>query len=235
MVGFPEPLIYAVNERGLGLGATNLGFAISRSSLPPPASSARSPALAWAPEAASSYLFPQLIGRQNAAWILLSSQWIASAQAPTWAWPGTCEPNELLDVTHEHAETLAAQPISSLVPVKRCMTASVREEIAATRQRKNDRFAELMVGPANTEALTAFAKGAQARLHHSPQRLVADLAPLGRQLGTSGNFLAGIGGIERIQMDTVYCTDGLIRGQLRAPQNHTRQSEFVYPPSTDHR
>ena len=39
------------------------------------------------------------------------------------------------------------------------MTAPLREEIRAARDRENAAFAELMGGPANLEALTAFAEG----------------------------------------------------------------------------
>ena len=42
------------------------------------------------------------------------------------------------------------------------MTAPIREGIAAARERENGYFAELMGGPANIEALTAFAEGRAA-------------------------------------------------------------------------
>ena len=37
--------------------------------------------LALAPEAASSFLLPRQVGRQSAAWILMSSEWITAAEA----------------------------------------------------------------------------------------------------------------------------------------------------------
>ena len=61
-----------------------------------------------------------------------------------------------------HAELLAAKPISSLVAVKRTMTEPRRAGIAAARERENAAFAELMGGPANLEALAAFAEGREA-------------------------------------------------------------------------
>ena len=70
-----------------------------------------------------------------------------------------CEPDDLLPEARRHAELLAARPISSLVAVKRTMTEPLRAEIAAARERENAAFAELMGGPANLEALTAFAEG----------------------------------------------------------------------------
>jgi enoyl-CoA hydratase/carnithine racemase len=78
---FPKPLICAVNGLGLGLGATILGFAdlafmSATARLKCPFTS-----LGVAPEAASSYLLPNLIGRQNAAWLLMSSEWVDAAEA----------------------------------------------------------------------------------------------------------------------------------------------------------
>jgi enoyl-CoA hydratase/carnithine racemase len=116
--------------------------------------------LGVAPEAASSYLFPRLMGRQNAAWMLLSAEWISAeeALAAGLVWR-VCEPDDLLPEARRHAELLAARPISSLVAVKRSMTAPLREQIRAARDRENAAFGELMGGPANLEALAAFAEG----------------------------------------------------------------------------
>jgi enoyl-CoA hydratase/carnithine racemase len=113
-----------------------------------------------APEAASSYLLPRLVGRQNAAWMLLSSEWVSAAEALEMGlvWK-VCEPDDLLPAARAAATTLAARPISSLEAVKATMTAPLREAIADARERENACFAELMGGPANLEALTAFAEG----------------------------------------------------------------------------
>ncbi|SDE20669.1 enoyl-CoA hydratase/isomerase family protein [Rhodococcus tukisamuensis] len=160
LVEFPKPLICAVNGMGLGIGATVLGFA----DLAFMSSDARLKCpftgLGVAPEAASSYLLPALIGRQNAAWVLMSSEWIDAAQAKEMGlvWR-VCEPEDLLPEARRHAEVLAAKPISSLIAVKRTMTAPLRAEIDAARERENECFRELMGGPANLEALAAFAEG----------------------------------------------------------------------------
>mgnify|MGYP000464536208 CR=1 FL=1 len=81
LTAFPKPLICAVNGLGLGIGTTILGFAdlafmADNARLKCPFTS-----LGVAPEAASSYLLPQLIGRQNAAWLLLSSEWVGAQEA----------------------------------------------------------------------------------------------------------------------------------------------------------
>ncbi|WP_408898686.1 enoyl-CoA hydratase/isomerase family protein [Nocardioides sp. R1-1] len=160
LVDFPKPLVVAVNGLGLGIGATILGFA----DLGFMASDARLKcpftALGVAPEAASSYLFPALVGRQHAAWALLSSEWIGAAEAREMGLVReVCAPEELMATARRHAEVLAAKPISSLVAVKQALTAPHRDAIRAARDRENAAFAELMGGPANLEALAAFAEG----------------------------------------------------------------------------
>lgn len=160
LVEFPKPLVIAVNGLGLGLGATILGYAdlafmSDTAKLKCPFTS-----LAVAPEAASSFLFPQLVGRQNASWVLMSSEWITAEEALEMGlvWKVTT-PEDLIAQARRHAEVLASKPISSLVACKRVITAPVRAEIAAARERENQCFIELMGGPANAEALAAFAEG----------------------------------------------------------------------------
>lgn len=160
LVAFPKPLVVAVNGIGLGIGATILGFA----DLAFIAASARLKcpftSLGVAPEAASSYLFPQLAGRQNAAWALLSSEWISAGEAHEMGlvWR-VCPDDALVGEARRHAEVLAARPIASLIAVKDAMTAPHRAAVAAARERENAAFAALMGGPANLEALAAFAEG----------------------------------------------------------------------------
>jgi enoyl-CoA hydratase/carnithine racemase len=160
LVDFPKPLICAVNGVGLGIGATILGFADL--ALMSATARLRCPftSLGVAPEAASSYLLPRLLGRQDAAWVLLSAEWISADEALRMGLVRqVCAPDDLMPEAVRQAELLAARPISSLVAVKRTMTAPLREGIAAARQRENAAFGELMGGPANLEALTAFAEG----------------------------------------------------------------------------
>jgi len=154
---FPKPLICAVNGVGVGIGATILGYAdlafmSSTARLKCPFTS-----LGVAPEAASSYLLPQLVGRQNAAWLLMSSEWIDAQEALRMGlvWR-VCEPEELLPEARRHAEILAARPIPSLMAVKHTMLEPVRPEIAAATARENAHFAELMGTQANAAALADF-------------------------------------------------------------------------------
>ncbi len=157
LADFPKPLICAVNGLGVGIGATILGYAdlvfmASTARLKTPFTS-----LGVAPEAASSYLLPRLMGRQNAAWLLMSSEWIDAQEAHRMglAWK-VCEPDDLLAEARRHAEVLAARPISSLMAVKQTMTAPTREGIAAATERENAQFAVLMGAAANADALAEF-------------------------------------------------------------------------------
>ncbi|MCX5044907.1 enoyl-CoA hydratase-related protein [Aldersonia sp. NBC_00410] len=163
LAAFPKPLICAINGLGLGIGTTVIGFAdlvfmASTARLKCPFTS-----LGVAPEAASSYLLPALIGRQNAAWLLLSSEWITAADALQMGlvWR-VCEPDDLVAEATRHAEVLAARPLSSLIAVKSTMTAPHRAEVAAARERENAYFAELLGTTANSDALASFTGGASA-------------------------------------------------------------------------
>jgi enoyl-CoA hydratase/carnithine racemase len=154
---FPKPLICAVNGVGVGIGTTILGYAdlafmSSTARLKCPFTS-----LGVAPEAASSYLLPQLVGRQNAAWLLMSSEWVDAEEALRMGlvWK-VCDPADLLTEARRHAEVLAARPISSLIAVKDTMVEPIRAEIAAASARENAHFAELMGAQANAEALADF-------------------------------------------------------------------------------
>lgn len=157
LADFPKPLICAVNGVGVGIGATILGYAdlvfmSATARLKTPFTS-----LGVAPEAASSYLLPRLIGRQNAAWLLLSSEWVDATEAHRMglAWR-VCPPEELLAEARRHADILASRPIRSLMAVKQTMTAPTRDGIAAATTRENEHFAVLMGAAANANALADF-------------------------------------------------------------------------------
>jgi enoyl-CoA hydratase/carnithine racemase len=155
--GFLKPLICAINGVGVGIGTTILGYAdlafmSSTARLKCPFTS-----LGVAPEAASSYLLPQLVGRQNAAWLLMSSEWVDAEEALRMGlvWK-VCEPAALLSEARRHAEILASRPIASLMAVKHTIVEPIRPEIAAASARENAHFAKLIGGQANADALAEF-------------------------------------------------------------------------------
>ncbi|HKV20549.1 MAG TPA: enoyl-CoA hydratase-related protein [Mycobacterium sp.] len=157
LTDFPKPLICAVNGLAVGIGTTILGYAdlvfmSSEARLKCPFTS-----LGVAPEAASSYLLPQLIGRQNAVWLLMSSEWVSADEALRMGlvWK-VCQPDDLLTEARRHAEVLATKPIPSLMAVKQTIAEPSRPGIKAATERENAHFAKLMGAAANADALAAF-------------------------------------------------------------------------------
>lgn len=152
-----KPLVVAVNGVGVGFGMTLLGFAdvafmSSEARLRCPFSAIGAP-----PEAASTYLLPLLLGRQNAAWALLSSEWISADHAREigLVWK-ICAPDDLVATARSHAETLADKPAHILATIKRLMNAPHREQIAAAAARENQAMAELIGTGSNADALASY-------------------------------------------------------------------------------
>jgi len=142
LADFPKPLLMAVNGYAVGFGMTMLAFAdvvfmSTEARLRCPFTELGAPT-----EAGSSYLFPKLLGRQQAAWTLLSSEWITAEQAEAigLAWQ-LCEPEDLLSVTYDHAQRLACQSVEALSQVKTLLNAPERAELAAAFQREKDALA----------------------------------------------------------------------------------------------
>ena len=156
LTAFPKPLVCAVNGLALGIGATILGFADL--ALMSTAARVRCPFtdLAVAPEAASSYTFPLLLGRQQATWVLMSSEWFGGAECVEMglAWK-LCEPDVLLPETMAVATTLARKSIASLIESKRVVVAAHRDAIDAARARENAAYQVLLGAPASMEAFAA--------------------------------------------------------------------------------
>ncbi len=162
MIDFPKPVLLAINGLGVGFGATVIGVAdlvfMARGAR------LRCPftALGLAPEFASSSTFPTLIGRQNATWTLMSSEWLSAEECHEMGLVfKLCEPDELMDVTMAHARTLASKPISSLVATKDTIVAPMRNRMRAARDAEDAVYRDLLGGAANVEAIRAFAEKRQ--------------------------------------------------------------------------
>ncbi len=78
---FPKPLVMAVNGAAVGLGTTMLGFADLVFASPQARFKCPFTSLGVGAEAASTWLLPQLLGWQNAMWLLLSSEWVGAEEA----------------------------------------------------------------------------------------------------------------------------------------------------------
>lgn len=161
VVAFPKPFICAVNGLALGIGATILGhcdlaFMSTKARVKCPFSS-----LGVAPEAASSYTFPSIMGRQRASWVLMSSKWFSAEECVEMGLAiSVHEPDELMEVAMTHAAELAELPLVSLMTTKRLVTGPHLDAITTARRNEDAAFAELMGGPANIAALEAFAEKA---------------------------------------------------------------------------
>lgn len=169
LADLPKPLLVAVNGVAVGFGMTILAFAdlvfmASDARLRCPFTELGAP-----PEAGSSYLFPQIVGRQNAAWVLLSSEWITAAEAHAMglAWK-VCDPAELLDVTGAHAAVLATRPVPALTAVKRLLNVPPRDEIAAAVARENVALVEMLRGGLPEGALDGFFERAREQAGSEP-------------------------------------------------------------------
>jgi enoyl-CoA hydratase/carnithine racemase len=156
---FPKPLVAAVNGLGLGIGFTMLAHCdlvliAEGARLKTPFTS-----LGVSPEAASSYLFPVRMGWQAAARVLFTSDWVSATEAVELGIAGqVCAPDALLDEALALAQHVARMPISSLVTTKRLMLDAQLPLIERARAREEAAFVTVMGGPANIEALTAFAE-----------------------------------------------------------------------------
>lgn len=154
---FPKPLLAAVNGVGVGLGFTllahcDLVFISDDARLRAPFAELGVP-----PEAASSYLFPAVLGWQRAAQVLFSGPWVSAAEAVEWGIAlRRCPPDELLEVTMDVARQIAGAPLDALVESKRLLLASRDEAVAAARRREDEAFTRLLGRTANQAALERF-------------------------------------------------------------------------------
>ena len=145
---FPKPLLAAVNGAAVGLGFTMLAhcdlvLVSDRARLLGPFTN-----MGVAPEAASSYLLPRRMGRQQASFSLFTSDWITAEQAvATGLAIRQCAPDELVPETLALAARIASKPLPSLMATKRLLLDAEREGIARARELENRAFAELLALP----------------------------------------------------------------------------------------
>jgi len=145
---FPKPLLAAVNGAAVGLGFTMLAhcdlvFVSDRARLLAPFTN-----MGVAPEAASSYLLPRRMGRQQASLSLFTSDWISAEDAvATGLAVRQCAPDTLVDETMELATRIASKSLPSLMATKRLLLDAEREGIARARTLENAAFAELLALP----------------------------------------------------------------------------------------
>ena len=120
LAAFNKPLVAAVNGVGIGIGMTLLAYCDLVLISEKARLRAPFPQLGLAPEAGSSGLFPQQVGWQNAAYVLMSGDWLTSDEAVQlgFAWRSLA-PEELMDEASKIAAKIAANPMA-----RRLMAAS---------------------------------------------------------------------------------------------------------------
>ena len=164
IVDFPKPFVLAINGLGVGIGATLAGladfvFMAESARLRCPFST-----LGLVAEAGSTRTFPALLGRQQAMWFLMASEWMSAAQCKEAGLALDVFPDDgFVDAVREKAAYLAALPPESLAAAKRLIVdAAERERLKTVIAAENAALANLSGGPANREAVAAFREKRQA-------------------------------------------------------------------------
>jgi enoyl-CoA hydratase/carnithine racemase len=152
------PLLAAVNGVAVGLGFTVLAHcdlvlvdAGARLRVP-------FAELGVPPEAASSYLFPAVMGWQQAARVLLTSDWVDAGELVELGLAlRTCPPGTVLDDTIALAARVAAHPRTATRAITGLMRAARRDAVLEANQREQGAYAQLLTGAARSGPLADFA------------------------------------------------------------------------------
>jgi enoyl-CoA hydratase/carnithine racemase len=152
------PLLAAVNGVAVGLGFTLLAhcdivLVDAAARLRVPFAELGVPA-----EAASSLLFPAAMGWQQAARVLLTSDWVDAAELVELGLAlRTCEPGTVVDETVALAARIAAHPRAATRAIASLMRAARRDAVTEANRREQAAFATLLGGAAEHGTLAAFA------------------------------------------------------------------------------
>jgi enoyl-CoA hydratase/carnithine racemase len=152
------PLLAAVNGAAVGLGFTLLPHcdlvlvdAEARMRVP-------FAELGVPPEAASSVLFPARMGWQQAARVLLTSDWVSADEAVDLGIAlRVCPAGTVVEETVALAARIAAHPRSATRAITTMMRAGQRDAVLAANQREQGAFAQLLGAAAATGPLAAYA------------------------------------------------------------------------------
>ena len=143
--GFEKPMIAAVNGVAVGVGCTmclHVDLVIAAES-----ARFRTPftKIGVAPEIGSSWLLPQQVGYQRAAWMLLSSDWVDAPTAAQWGLAFEVVADHALVARAVELGTLIARnQTKSIAAVKRTLKAWREGPIDAAKQIENAEFAVLL-------------------------------------------------------------------------------------------
>ena len=106
------------------------------------------------PEAGSSYLFPARMGWQQAARVLLCSEWVTAPEAVDIGIAlRVCPSGTVVEESLTLATRVAAYPPEAVREIKALMHAAQDDAIRGARSREDDAFRRLLGSAANQEAL----------------------------------------------------------------------------------
>ncbi len=113
--------------------------------------------LGLVPEIASSYTLQAAIGRQRAAELFYTAEWVDAERALDVGLAARSFPDaQLLDATMTKAREIAQWPVSALQATKRTLQVAHAAGIQAARRAEDDGMAQRAGSPENVEAVTAF-------------------------------------------------------------------------------
>ena len=153
----PQPVLAAVCGPAVGIGTTmlfhcDLVYAGDNAAFSMPFVN-----LGLCPEAASSYLAPQLMGYGRAAEaLLLGEPFMAEAALEMGLISRIVPPAEVAALAQRQAQKLAAKPLSSLLETKRLMKQTQAPMVAARMAEEGQSFGRMLREPAAREAFGAF-------------------------------------------------------------------------------
>jgi enoyl-CoA hydratase/carnithine racemase len=154
---FTKPLLAAVCGPAVGIGTTmlfhcDLVYAGDNAAFSMPFVN-----LGLCPEAASSYLAPQLMGYGRAAEaLLLGEPFLAETALEMGLISRIVPPTEAAAMVQRQARKLVAKPLKSLVETKRLMKKDQAGVVAERLLEEGASFARLLAEPAAREAFSAF-------------------------------------------------------------------------------
>ncbi len=146
---FDKPLVAAVNGPAVGIGFTllphcDLVLVADDARLRTPFAEMGVP-----PEAASSVLFPERMGAQQAARVLFTSAWLSAPEAVEHGIALRAVPADvLLDEALALAGQVAANPLPALRAIKATLLAARNPAVSAARAREDRAFARVLGLPA---------------------------------------------------------------------------------------
>jgi enoyl-CoA hydratase/carnithine racemase len=158
LIDLSVPLLAAVNGVAVGLGFTllphcNLVLVDAGVRLRVPFAELGVP-----PEAASSVLFPAVMGWQQAARVLLTSDWVG---APELVQLGlalkVCDEGTVLDETVALAARIAAHPRAATRASASLVRAARRDAVVEANRREQAAFGALLAGAVGSGTLAEFA------------------------------------------------------------------------------